>query len=1129
MIFMNIRGVNDRISSSLAVVMSKVTIENNVNDYGMNVLLETSYLKILNVLYDLNLVNANLIKRNFPGVDGIDTENKIFVQVSATCTNEKIENTITQILKSETHNDFTKLFFVCLKDKKAFTKNFRSKIEALIDSKFEFDFDTDIIDSNDIYNLIFNFQDIEKSLGVKKILDNVLGYLPSSKETGFDFVCISFDDEEIENAKTIIDRMISQGLNVYIESEKTYQYFEKVNHRFFDYLLLYKEGQKIDFVNKYIVIVSNKYIKKNIDTNTVNCPLLKKCIANGISPKIVSFSANLNNILNKEYRIPKTIAAIDTKKIDTIIAELFSEKPSSKYNFEQIEALFLNLFPSYELNIISKEKAYCLYQLKMIDNDNELNYLVFGYDFKKDFVITEFENKYKNKYSKNLNVLIPKDYNQSTELRIKGIKDKFKYAKVVSYVDQFLYDKSLQQFKPSPILNNENFIEPLFKIDGSFEKINDILDWVKNDAITSVAFIKGAGGIGKTTVSEKIHDEIINKIDNNKVVFLSANSYIDQIKSRDKDNTHFDLMSIFDLCHTKAQTLDLNVFKSNFILGNITVIIDGIDEIISTLPNFSLKDFVNDFQVLKEQIGRGKLIINSRDIYINELEEEDSEFVQNHKVFELLMFDIPNVEKYFEKKFPKINGKSNKKTIECIKILNEFYEDTAYIEYKYSPFVLEIIALIVENDFVYDDIEYNFTSNILIREFNNDYLIYKICEREIAKKDMHGHIPNLDDFVKFLCLVAVEKNGFITDIEFINLLRKVQINLSSDKVKESLRDNPFFKSDSNSNYRFRFDFYNSMFKFNALFSKIIDNISFDLSDSFIEMIANEFKHNSLLFIALRKKLLKKELSSDDFIEKIKIIMSEIRNYKKDNNNEGDLHIKKQSISNLFLFAISFCEKHENKSQILKDLFFDMNESNTTIDVIKGLYLIDVPSDNGFVLDFEGFYFIDCDIQNYPEFINCKFNEDTYFSETCKISNIVPTKYNEKNITASKDNFDDRILTDDNTLFKLMKIKEGNVENSIDSIKRYFKSFYSSASNRINLETNLIKINEGKKYCIPFDSMTQILMNYKIIKSFENDIVYLNKDFSGKIDKFMNQNLPFTELNKVLKEIDKIKEQLLLNI
>ena len=45
-------------------------------------------------MYDYNLVNLNCIKQNAEGIDLIDTKNKIVIQVSATCTKEKIENSL---------------------------------------------------------------------------------------------------------------------------------------------------------------------------------------------------------------------------------------------------------------------------------------------------------------------------------------------------------------------------------------------------------------------------------------------------------------------------------------------------------------------------------------------------------------------------------------------------------------------------------------------------------------------------------------------------------------------------------------------------------------------------------------------------------------------------------------------------------------------------------------------------------------------------------------------------------------------------------------------------------------------------------------------------------------------------
>lgn len=46
---MNIINTLDRINTSFSTIKNKVQQENKVNDFGLNVLLETTYLKILNI------------------------------------------------------------------------------------------------------------------------------------------------------------------------------------------------------------------------------------------------------------------------------------------------------------------------------------------------------------------------------------------------------------------------------------------------------------------------------------------------------------------------------------------------------------------------------------------------------------------------------------------------------------------------------------------------------------------------------------------------------------------------------------------------------------------------------------------------------------------------------------------------------------------------------------------------------------------------------------------------------------------------------------------------------------------------------------------------------------------------
>ena len=101
-----------------------------------------------------------------------------------------------------------------------------------------------------------------------------------------------------------------------------------------------------------------------------------------------------------------------------------------------------------------------------------------------------------------------------------------------------------------------------------------------------------------------------------------------------------------------------------------------------------MADFLADFTILEETIGKGKLIINCRDIYINELLFSDNEFQKRHKIFNLLKFNRDLVTKYFKEYF----NNDVKKVNDSTKLLDYFYEDINGEEFIYSPFLLEIIS-----------------------------------------------------------------------------------------------------------------------------------------------------------------------------------------------------------------------------------------------------------------------------------------------------------------------------------------------------------------------------------------------------------------------------------------------------
>lgn len=1108
---MNSRNLQDRLSTNLSILKNKIELENASNNLSLNLLLESTFLDILNLIYGFDCSNTNSRKSNFAGIDGVDVENKIMVQITSTFSLEKIESTIKKIIDNQYYDSYNRLIFIILKDNGKIRNESKERINKLIDGKFTLDFDSDILCIKDISRLLINENDLYKIKEVNKLLESV--FLDVNFSDNSDLIGISFHEEEIVNVSKLSQIIIDLGYKIVVDSKELYHNLVNENSNHSSSILVFNSRIIRDNFKKFILIVSNSHIKDTIDNSNPNSDIFKYFDEKGARPLSLLFSDFINPISNRKYKTPRSVNILNHGKIEHLIKDCLKPISVLKYNFEHIKQVLQSLFPAHSFRTITndEEKHFCICNLSY--KNSVINFLIFSHDFKRNEVLKQFDEKYLKGYSSNLTILVPKDYNQPTNLRLKYIKDKYKNRHEVHFLDEFLYEESLKNIRQDPFLTNEVFISPYFKIDNDFEKLDDIFEWLKNDE-TSVAFIIGPGGDGKTTVCQKIHDVIINDFDNNIVIFLDAQSYIEQIKQRDRvDNWRFDLQTVFEISNTEVGDLDINTFKSNFAFGNITVIIDGIDEIISTLPNFSLADFLADFTILEETIGKGKLIINCRDIYINELLFSDNEFQKRHKIFNLLKFNRDLVTKYFKEYF----NNDAKKVNDSIKLLDYFYEDINGEEFIYSPFLLEIISNIVENNFDYDEIEICFDSNILVKKNSNDYLIYKICKREIAKKENHGFTIDVDDYVRLLGLIAVEKNGVFNDDDFCFLLKKLNIDLNSERVKNSLRDNPFFYL-KDKNYHFRFDFYKLFFKNNVLYSKLISSDSFDLTDTFITVISKELKYNSLLFGGLKNKIKDSGYSFDILLLKFKNLIDEIKIYNEKISNHGYEYIKQKAISNIIIFLNEIKSKDYTITDIILILFSDKEFNRESIIPINNLYLIEIPSSLKIEIDFRNMYIANSVIESFSSFLNCKFNDSTFFDNTCKISNIQHNDFDLKKCSATKHNFDDCITLNDNSLYAALKLAQSGGEDIVGFLRKYFRTFLKGGRIVDNISINFLPKNI--LHSVDIDSLNTILFNHSILISIDKSSISINPTKKAKVLKFINQNMTFLELNQVIKQIQK---------
>ena len=168
----NIEKYRNNIRNLLVEHESMVKLDANQNLLSSAVLAEDFYRDLLNTLMGWELKNANIDKKNAPGIDLIDVENAKVVQVSLTCDHGKIQSSIGKFPKPESASDW-EFYFVPLKDDiPYFKKDFVTPTGA------RFDKDKNIFTKNRILELALTPDPgencVDKLKKVSDILDKLM-------------------------------------------------------------------------------------------------------------------------------------------------------------------------------------------------------------------------------------------------------------------------------------------------------------------------------------------------------------------------------------------------------------------------------------------------------------------------------------------------------------------------------------------------------------------------------------------------------------------------------------------------------------------------------------------------------------------------------------------------------------------------------------------------------------------------------------------------------------------------------------------------------------------------------------------------------------------------------------------
>jgi len=841
-----------------------------------------------------------------------------------------------------------------------------------------------------------------------------------------------------------------------------------------------------------IIIYTQNYERYNTSSYSK-----ETLLNNAILKKIPVFTFAFDNLKETKLPIENTFQKVfNRKNIEDIVPTFFFDKYLElkevehelykKYsdvetilklynsNFKKIRENDKNDmgYEEYELKQLTGSSIFCLYLYENINLKKTIETIKdihSGIDFSKD-----------------LFVLINRNKKQDENKRIHRIKSFIGIQTKVFFIDDFVWKELTSHFfDETKIVENTTYVQPFFMYQGKkFDNFNFFENWLyKNNSPTLI--ITGSGGIGKTTLSTILTDRINNSDENTKAIYIDALKISSTILNLSHNDSNIDLYAFYEASLPKnnlGNKIDYELFRINVDNGNIVIIIDGLDEIISRLGDlFDVECFFNSIQEFSKGIGNGKVILTSRNYFWNKLKSPDF----NIQTLEILPFDKNKAEEFFKKRYPN----SPKIPARAISISESIIGKNSI---EYIPYVLECVAFIiddtVENGEYYDP---DFNSDTLNQNIKNDFILGKLCVREEQRTEQ----VSVDNQLKLFFEVALNN---ITKSEFKNVCSRILDDSINDRQSETFLAHPIIEVKKEC-IVFKYDFFKSHIK-NIYFNLLIIG-EYDLNNHHIDIMSNYISYNSSFTNDLCERI---QLSDDELMFRILELIDILK-------NRSDLtkDIIRRSISSLFIITLKIIHKRGNRdvetnTSILKQIF------ESTKDKLKDVYLIDLSCNdsNKIIFDFSNLDIADAYIKSYDYFWNCKFNENTRFNESYFYNVFLDRNYN----TTAKPEFFINVKGSDDSFKNVVKKVVSRTEDKDIKIILDIHQFFSCFCNNGNIERRILpKIaKQYQRNIVSLDILIKVLAKEDIIKQYRSptgvETIEICADFNEDILKFHSNRL-----------------------
>lgn len=383
--------------------------------------------------------------------------------------------------------------------------------------------------------------------------------------------------------------------------------------------------------------------------------------------------------------------------------------------------------------------------------------------------------------------LIARTFNEA------GLATRIHECTYKEYIWDYCIDASLKKIDPpSPIENYTNqALTYAHNETGESVRVDSALDHVvealQKPSKVAAHLIVAPGGMGKTSLCLSVAKRLHFREDlRSSVILIQAESIKKYVAQRglaqSRVESIYDIYELYAKYQGHGKLFERSTFDLAVVCGNLTVIIDGLDELTSLFQErFDVSAFLESLKYLHDQLGSSHVLLTTRNHVVADDIRLDSLRIER---YELLGFDTESCLRYVNRRlagYASIESMANKVMSQISKIRIRDSEG------RIIPFLADISTTVVEDelrDGKTDDLDVSDDSTPY--PSNNDltdHIIYSVLRREKIRHDVEIPETEVVELISELVIDFGKRWSVSQMSERLNILYEARASSIASKLQ----------------------------------------------------------------------------------------------------------------------------------------------------------------------------------------------------------------------------------------------------------------------------------------------------------------------------------------------------------